>query len=316
MSDTTELATAPAPGSFAANLAANKALVARLPERHHEAALGLERPTTAAMVDIISKLTPEWQEKVAGLVRKMRPNKQGVHMKGSGFKIPEIKLYHGVGNDESRPPKLAPGDFYTSDSRGLDSEFVATVIGLHETRTMWPPLGAEKSGPLCYSLDMAQGSKYGKCEECPNAKKLPRDGGCGTEVVAYLVDKNMTGVYSIKFSKTSYRAGRNLINLVQSGDEIWSRWISFSSQEFKESSKRWFGIKPTGVESKNPADVYLPKELDPVLRALSQAVDAEVYFPALADLYDRVKTTSPAILGDTFNEPLADDSAVPDYSNS
>lgn len=297
--------------------AMNKALAARLPDRYKDRVMLLERPSTSHMLEIVEGLNPEWQEKVATLLRRMRPTKQGVHMKGGGFKIAEIKLYQGVGNDAARPPKLPPGGFYTSDSKTIEAPFVAAVVGLQETRTMWPSLDGARSGPICYSLDMVQGSKFGKCEECPNSKKLPRDGGCGTEVVAYVVDRDMTGVYSIKFSKTSYRAGKQLINLVNAGDEIWSRWVSFSEQEYKDGSKRWFGIKPGPVESKNQADVFVPKELNPVFMALSQAIDAELYYPALADVYDRSKATVvPELPGSgegTINPIVEED---PDYGNA
>lgn len=314
MSENTSLAPATNTG-----LALNKALAARLPEQYQDAVLMLERPSTAALVELVSKLDESWQGKVTSLLRRMRPTKQGIHTKGGGFKITEVKLYQGVGNDPARPAKLPPGGLYTSDTQTLETPFIGAVIGLHETRTMWPPLEGARSGPLCYSLDMVQGSKYGKCEACPNSKKLPRDGGCGTEVVAYVVDKDMTGVYSIKFSKTSFRAGRQLIQLVSAGDEIWSRWVSFSEQEYKDGSKRWFGLKASAVESKNQADLFVPRELDPVLRALSQALDAEVYYPALADVYDRSRagtsTVTLNVAGETFDEPLADN-GLPDYSNA
>jgi predicted nucleic acid-binding Zn ribbon protein len=300
-------------------LALNQALAARLPESYHESVMLMERPTPVSMMQQVAALPTEWQDKTTALIRRMRPQKQGVHTKGSGFKIAEIRLYQGTGSDPARPAKMAPGGFYTDDSREIETPFVGAILGLHETRTMWPPRdgSVDSKGPLCYSLDSVQGSRYGLCSACPNAAKLQRDGGCGQEVVAYVVDREMTGIYSIKFSKTSLREGRKLIRLVQAGDEIWSRWISFAEQEYKEGSKRWFGYKVGAVESKNPADVHVPQALDPIFRALSQALDAEVYYPALADLYDRSKTGGGAVTAglpaETF-EPLANPSGNPDYS--
>ena len=300
-------------------LAMNQALAARLPEAYHEAVMLMERPTPVSLLQQVATLPAEWQEKLTALVRRMRPQKQGVHTKGSGFKIAEIRLYQGTGSDPARPAKMAPGGFYTDDSREIETPFVDAILGLHETRTLWPPRdgSVESKGPLCYSLDSVQGSRYGLCSACPKAALLQRDGGCGQEVVAYVVDREMTGIYSIKFSKTSLREGRKLIRLVQAGDEIWSRWISFAEQEYKEGSKRWFGYKVGAVESKNQADVHVPKALDPIFRGLSQALDAEVYYPALADLYDRSKTGGGApqagLPAETF-EPLANPSGNPDYS--
>lgn len=307
---------APAGGNA---MALNMALASRLPEEYRESVLMLERPSTTALAEMVSKLDESWQSKVMSLLRRMRPTKQGIHTKGGGFKITEIKLYQGVGNDPARPAKLPPGGLYTSDTQVIETPFIGAVVGVHETRTMWPPLEGARSGPLCYSLDMEQGSKHGKCKSCHYANKLPRDGGCGTEVVAYIVDQNMTGVYSIKFSKTSYRAGKQLIQLVSAGDEIWSRWVSFSEQEYKDGSKRWFGLKASAVESKNQADLFVPKALDPILRAMSCALDAEVYYPALADVYDRSRASGGGVAlpvaGETFDEPLADN-GLPDYSNA
>ena len=95
-------------------LALNQALAARLPESYHEAVMLMERPTPVSMMQQVAALPTEWQEKVTALIRRMRPQKQGVHTKGSGFKIAEIRLYQGTGSDPAAAGSPIPG---TDDSR-------------------------------------------------------------------------------------------------------------------------------------------------------------------------------------------------------
>lgn len=301
------------------SLALNTALAARLPEQYQDAVMTMERPSPAGMMQLIAALPAEWQEKAAGMVRRMRPQKQGVHTRGGGFKIAEIRLYQGTGSDPARPAKMAPGGFYTDDSREIETPFIGAVLSIHETRTMWPPRdgSVESKGPICYSLDAVNGTRYGLCSSCPNSEKRTNEGGCGQEIVVYVVDRAMTGIYAMKFAKTSLREGRKLIRLVQGSDEIWSRWLSFSEQEYKEGSKRWFGYKVGAVESKNVDETYVSKPLDPVFRAFSQALDAEVYYPSLAEMYDRIKSSGSqlpsGVPAETF-EPMTNPSGNPDYS--
>lgn len=313
----TAIVSAPAPVS---TLALNKALADRLPPDHRdrERVLMMERPSPSALIEKVASLDGTWQDRVLGLVRKMRPSKQGLHVQGSGFKVTDIKLYHGVGSDASRPAKLAPGCFYTSDSRSLDDKFVAAVIAVHEPRTLWPPMDGQRARPLCSSLDQRQGSAFGACATCKYSSLQWSKGGCAPEVQAFVIDQEMTGIYSIKFTKTSHRSGTHLTKLIAGDDELWSRWIQFSSTEYKEGTKRWYGIQAAPIDAKNAAEIFTPKSLDPVFRSMSQALDAEVYYPALADQYDRAKAPqlgAGGTSGDTFDEPMTD-AGVPDFSNA
>lgn len=295
--------------------ALNKALAERLPLDHkdRERVLMLERPSPAMLIEAIGQLPEEWQPKVMSLVRRMRPIKQGLHIQGSGFKVGEIKLFHGVGNDPSRPERLAPGSFYSSDSRSFDNAFVGAVIGVHQGRTLWPQADGQRSRPLCYSLDVRQGTTMGECASCVHATKKWSEGGCAPEVTVDLIDREMTGVYRIKFAKTAHRGGEHLMKLVSGDDELWSRWIKFSSTENKDGSKRWYGIQASPLPSANPAEIFTPKSLDVVFRAISQALDCEVFYPALADVYDRVK----AAASSNDVTPVADlGDEPPDFSNA
>ena len=314
--NTTALAT----NDFAAKMEQNKALAGRLPVLYKDTVMMLPRPTTSDIMEEIAKLPAEWQDKAMNLLRRLNPQKQGVHTSGRAMKVSDVRLYQGVGSDPSRPAKLAPGGIYTTDSATIETPFTVLVLGLHETRTLWPPLGAAERGPLCYSVDSVQGTRYGACKACPKSDKLPRDGGCTKNIEAYVLDKDWTGFYRIQFNKTSYRAGQQLDRIVGNSSEAWEKWISIAEQENKDGTKRWFTYKVDVADAKSSTGPAVPKAVWGFIEKLSQALDANVYYPALADSYDRAagpaeRGDAAASKGETFKNPM-DDDAAPDYSNA
>lgn len=307
------------------SVSANKALADRLPPRYREDVLFMVRPTPEQLFGIVEKLPGDSQTKMLELVRKTRPKKQGAHTAREGFSPIGLRVNQGTGNDPVRPAKHPAGNFYTADSRDMGDEIKGVVLGFYEGRTMWPPRDQNDSaskGPLCFSLDRKMGSRYGDCESCPNAQKKYTEGGCGREVTVWFIDQELTGIYEMKFSKSSMGGGDALVRILNKADNLWDRVFVFKNDERTEGDRRWFVTKGTPVsDPKNPNAASTDKQLHPLYEALSKLLDADVYFPQLADVYDRAKGSTDtggavdvganeaALLGNSATE-----GGTPDYS--
>lgn len=270
----------------------NRALAERLPPRYREDVLFMVRPTPEQLFGIVEKLPGDSQAKMIELVRKTRPKKQGAHTAREGFSPTQLRVFQGTGNDPAKPAKLPPGNFYTVDSRDMGDEVHGIVLGFYEGRTMWPPRDQETSnkGPLCFSLDRKMGSRYGECESCPNAQKKYSDGGCGREVTVFFIDEALTGIYELKFSKSSMGGGDALVRILNKADNLWDRVFVIKNEERTEGDRRWYVTKATPVsDPKNPTAANTDRKLHPLYEALSRLLDADVFYPQLADVYDRAK---------------------------
>lgn len=306
-------------------VSANKALADRLPARYREDVLFMVRPTPDQLVGIVEKLPGDSQAKMIELVRKTRPKKQGAHMSREGFSPTQLRVFQGTGNDPAKPAKLPPGNFYTVDSRDMGDSIDGVILGVYEGRTMWPSRdsGSSEKGPLCYSLDRKMGSRYGDCEACPNASKKYNEGGCGRDVVIWFVDRELTGIYELKFSKSSMGGGDALVKIVNKADNLWDRFFSIRNEERTEGDRRWFVTKAIPVnDPKNPAASNTDRALHPLYEALSRLLDSDVYFPALANVYDQAKSGGGGG-GNVGRKLSADEAALlgndagtPDYSDN
>ena len=305
-------------------LAAQQALANRLPAEYRQDVLFLKRPTPEELFNTVSSLPASFQDKMMTLVAKTRPKKQGAHTTSTGFAPTALKLYHGVGNDPVRPAKMVAGEFYTGDSRVVGEKFNAVVLHFYMGRILWPPQGSTDSkAPICVSADRVTGSKYGSCLSCELAKRPYVQGGCMQEITFFLLDEDMTSIYELKFSKTSYKDGESLMKVINKSENIWDRWVTFEAQERTEGTKRWFVQKASPVmDPKNPDKANTPKELHKLFSDLSKIIDADVYYPFLAEIHDRLNGTAkekPAggeNAASSFDEKsaLGADTDNPDYS--
>ena len=281
------------------NVARNKALADRLPAQYREDVLFMIRPTAEHFFDIVMKMPAESQAAMMELIKKTRPKKQGAHTSNEGFSPTQLRVNQGTGNDQAKPAKHPPGNFYSTDSRDMNDEIECVVLGFYEGRTMWPPRDSGDSsgskGPLCYSFDRKMGSKYGECASCPNASKKYTEGGCTREVTAWVMDRDMTGIYEVKFSKSSIGGGEAMMRVMKTAKFLWERWFIIKNEARTEGDRRWYvtTAKPFS-DPKNPNATYTDVTMHPLYEGLSRLMDADVYFPQLADTYDRSKNSTDA----------------------
>lgn len=278
-----------------------------LPEKHRANLARVIQPTTAEFSAAVKLVGPTFQPPLLDLVERMSPDKPGSHLSNDGFQPTTVKLYQGIGKDETRPAKLLPGAFYSTTSRDLSEKMVVAVLGFFDGRTLWPPKDAGTNAPVCYSLDGLAGSKYGACETCPSKKLAYTQGGCTPQFTFWFIDQAMTGVYELTFSKTSYKAGQGLARMLRDSARPWNRWVELSSNAREEGDKRWFVIKAGLLQDKNPANVDVSPDLRAVFALLNRALDVGTYYPRLSRQYGK---TDNATEGNAGQELTADISAT------
>jgi hypothetical protein len=290
MSDTNETTALAAPSDSALWREQAKLLAERVPVDKKDDVLFLSRPSPTQLAELVSSLPEKYADKMMEIVRKTRPKKQGAHSNRTGFSPVGVRLYQGTGSDPLRPPKMSPGEFYSADSRVLGDKLEVAILGFYEGRTLWPLRDSGDKNPICWSWDRKMGTKYGECAKCPNASKKYTDGGCAVDMTFWFMDLDMTGIYSFTFSKTSYGSGTALAKVIGKSENIWDRVIRLETQERTEKDKRWYVVKASPIiDAKNPDAGNTPRELHPLFEAMSKLLDADVYYPQLADVYDRAK---------------------------
>ncbi len=217
----------------------------------------------------------------------------------------------------------SPGHFYTGESKAIKPPTKMAVLGGWVGRTLWPPKSAPGGGgdaktskaPLCVSYDRKIGSKYGECHTCPFENKPYNQDGCTREVGLFLIDEGLTNIFELRLSKTSASAGENLLKVLSKGDAPWGWWVTVGVEERKEvkegKNARWF------VWSLKKSTEVVSPALNDIFTQFSQLLDLDVFYPRLADVYERKETSGQSGAGpkgDTADMNQLTGGA-PDYSD-
>jgi len=254
------------------------ALAERLPSKHAMNLLKLSRPSPEAIATALAGLPDAEREQMNDMIDRL----QG----GSDFRPTLVKVYHGTGNDPVRPEKLPPGNFYSAGSVDLDSKLTVAVLRVWDARVLWPPKDSDTKQPVCSSHDSVTGTVFGECKTCPNAKKKYADGGCTPQIVAWFIDKSMTGIYELSFSKTSMQSGRALKTIVGTDRRPWYRWMNITAVPRVDGDRRWYVTQCAPVQdAKVPANTVTSDALRAVLQQLATSLDIDVYYRRLEAQY-------------------------------
>jgi hypothetical protein len=273
-------------------------------------------PTQGEIDRALSALPDDKRKAFLAALARMNPVKLGQHTSRREFSLPDIRVYHGTGNDEMRPGDCPTGGIYGTDGRLLAAPKAALanlkhnpkhaklgttvpgfVIGMHEAGTFWPPrsgnlpagIEVRANLPICRTLDRKRGDYFGSCDACayrPFKDGKPNKDACRNEDHAYFVLADFSGVYRIVFSSTSIKPGSAAI---KKKSRPWEAYFShpfeLESRERTEGSNRWFELA-----AEVAADLTDPtgEELT-LLNALTRQVDYEIFFPRLHAMY----TTAP-----------------------
>lgn len=311
------------------------------------------RVEPAELDEGVSHLSDESQRNFSGMLERMNPEKPGMHLSATSFQVPDIRMYHGTGNDENRPPTAPEGSIYTSDSRvlfvpethrnffpGIPSKVNVAVVGVYEVRTYWPPraengkdvvlppgVTANGNAPICRSLDRKKGDRFGDCSACPYRPwkdgKFDRS-ACRDEMHLYVVLQGFSGIYRMVITGTSVKsAGLPIKKKALTWGTPWDFYFSLStSKQTNGGSQRWFQYEAVlATDPANPNGLQPTADEKRVLALLSRQIETEAYLPGLASIYNRAASAPVGEVAADLKSMISDvggasGSATPDFSKN
>ncbi len=268
------------------------------------------------------------------MMARMNPIKPGVFTARRDFKVPEMKIFHGVGNDEARPKLLPRGGIYSdqgdmlcvpedhSEMLKTPGKIIVAVLMIAETRHLWRPMDKKKvhllppgidadgKGPICRSLDRMVGDKYGPtCDACPYSAWAQGEDKltCGKDYSVYFAvmnpDMTFKGIFHMNIAKSSVKPGAGPIKKATDNWPVpYHAFFELSTKE--ESSKTgesfsWFNLisKPISNPA-NPKGIVTTGADRVLFESLSRKIATTAYLPALASVYSRraqAETSAPAL---------------------
>ena len=282
-----------------------------------------EIPTPAQLQRLIDSLPEDIADNVSSILKKISGKKAGIYSENNRPDLPEMKLFHGGGNDPNRPDNMIPGHFYLNTRENIGAEFRGAVLAGWQGRTYWADRdGGDGSGlPICQSMNRVVGSAYGDCANCPH--RPWRDGQkqkCSDDVGVYMLTKDLRDVVLVRFTKTSEPAGRRLLRAASRDVSLWSKWYSLTSEaktSTQDKTWRWFAYKAEAAQEKGQP-LYTDEALHPFCDAMRILLEASIILPKIEDIYNSAKdilvgAKSAPVSSGAASAPMAKDDA--DYGN-
>lgn len=222
----------------------------------------------ASIEKVYGTLPDNYKESLAHLAKKSNPRKKGLsdEVESASWNPPSVRVMQPTTRNTSGAEGVQPGDMFTSLGRRIGTELLFIPFYRFTTHTRWDD-GDFGGAPNCSSPGAIPGqprlSIFGtKCDDCPD---LPfRDGhktSCNKNMVYWVLDANtMSDIYSIQFSKTSYRVGSRIYSLAKGQESTWARTFKLST--VKQTTSRGIYYK---------YDVTLGDETDVHQRGIADA---------------------------------------------
>ena len=247
-----------------------------------------ELPTPAQFQTIIDNIPEEYIDNIMSIIQKTMGARKGIYGATDRPDFPELRIYHGTGNDPNRPEKQIPGEYYLTTKETVGEKFEGTVLALWEGRTMWGDADAGETTkmPICQSMDRRLGSTCGPCVDCPH--KPWRDGKqqrCADDVVAFMLTKDMKEIVLARFQKTSEPGGKQLKKFIKRSMYPWSKWFQVTSEQRtskQDSNRRWYVMK---VEPLSGEEGLVPEAIHDFCDGMCTTLEATFILPNIANIY-------------------------------
>jgi len=246
-------------------------------------------PTSHDLQKVLDDLPDEMADGISEIIRRASGKRKGVYDADGRPDFPELRIYHGTGNDPNRPENQIPGHYYLTTKENVGPEFEGTVVALWAGRTMWGDADAGDSVrmPICNSMDRKMGSTYGECESCPHRPwKDGQKQKCANDVVAFMLSKNLEDIVLVRFQKTSEPAGKQLLKFVKRSTDNWAKWYRITAEaktNTADRNRRWY------VMVVEPEEELVPEELHPFCDLMCSMLEYTHVIPGIASVYRQAK---------------------------
>lgn len=159
------------------------------------------------------------------------------------LRVPVLKIRQRMTTDPGCPDTAKDGDLYTTAGDLLPRPVRFLPVAIWTSHVMFEAGGGKSV--VCYSPDARLGSEYGECSKCPNEPwKNNTQTDCDRTLNAIIMTEGL-GLYHVRFSSTSYPAGKNLVRFVRAMPNMWSRFFKLetSSRKNQKGEFQVFEVK-------------------------------------------------------------------------
>ena len=215
-----------------------------------------EIPTLADIDD----LPEEALARVNSLFQSMTSNPAGFEG-GVKWQPEKLKIRHPVSSDPMMPQDAEFGDLYANgrvlwgEKEGGRSEPLEFVLCYAwQSRARFQP---GDNRPDCTSADSTW-NDFGtlKCDNCPD---LPFRNGkptnCQNTLNMVILPVDLSGVYIVRFSKSSHKAGRNIRRMLGGCKNTFDRRFGLFTEQMSNGKKKWYVYKTIASEGDVPPEV-------------------------------------------------------------
>lgn len=223
-----------------------------------ELAVVQEIPSLAKLEDI----DQEAMQRVNHLFKLMSSQPDGFEEEVR-WQPEKLKLVHPITDDPLMPQEAEPGDLYAAgdllwsrEEDGRSKPFKFVLCYAWQSRARFQP---GDNRPDCTSAD-SKWNDHGtlQCKNCPD---LPFRNGkptnCQNTLNMVVLPLDLKGVYIVRFSKSSYKAGTNIKKLLRSSLKVWDKVFGLASKEMSNGTNTWNVYQTMPISEKPPEEVRL-----------------------------------------------------------
>lgn len=198
-----------------------------------------------SLESLAGELDESLATKVYHLAKLTSPEIKGIEG-SSGTNVPQIVINQPMSNSPSKPSASKPGELYTTEGTIIGESVDVIPVVSHPVRKKWGEDGLD-----CMSLDGENGSRYGKCEDCPYSRfEQGSPPSCSPGYHFYTVTEDLNKLYRIEFIKSSAKAGKN-IRQKTTPPALWARSFTVATEHHTGNNRNYYTFKtaPTGRET-------------------------------------------------------------------
>jgi hypothetical protein len=186
------------------------------------------------------------------LAKTTTPDIKGIDTPNQGrVQFQRVSLKQNSSNSDKIPAETKAGQLYTSQSVHLGDSLDFIPVFTHNNRKRW----GDDDKIECQSLDGITGNKYGNCKTCPYGQFVKdQRPQCSPGSTFYVVTEDLKNLYSIDFTKTSAKAGKNIRQL-SLPPNMWSRVFTLASEKQQNSKNTYFTLKTTATARRTSEQV-------------------------------------------------------------
>lgn len=179
-----------------------------------------------------------------------------------------LKLQHPTTSDPMVPADGRPGDYFSDGEVVYDARkgggwpFIPLI--------MWTSHALFADGqmaPTCSSDDGRWARNGLSCERCPNNPAY-EGSPCRRSHEAVVLAADLSNIYQINFSKSSYAAGtalRKFMQVPRAGDKLIARLGSEAKKNTEKNSTYYIATMVKGSDERTPVQQYAVNNLRPFI---------------------------------------------------